>query len=60
MVLDGKPKEIRYIQGAVRVPAGFGRVATVEFSPGQAIFITVSGQRLTIQVKHEFLFGAGL
>ena len=31
-----KPTEIRYIQGAARVPAGFDRVKRIDFSkPGQ-------------------------
>ncbi len=50
------PAEIRYIQGAVRVPTDFGRVAKVDFVPGAAIFHSKSGAKVTAPVNHEFLF----
>lgn len=50
-----RPTAIRYIQGVARVPAGFEQVQTVEFSPGQAAFVSTSGQRVTVPVRHEFL-----
>ena len=51
---------IRYIQGAVRVPRGFDRVARVRFVPGAAVFESVSGRTSTVPVKHEFLFDGKL
>lgn len=57
VALDGSPFEIRYLQGAVPVPRGFGRVAGVKFSPGQATFVDAGGQRLAVPVNHEFVFG---
>ena len=50
-----KPTTINYIQGIARIPAGFEQVQTVEFSASQATFISTSGQKVTIPVKHEFL-----
>jgi hypothetical protein len=52
--------EIRYIQGAVRVPRGFDRVAKVRFSPGAAVFQSESGGTTTVPVKHDFLFNGRL
>lgn len=50
-----RPTEIRYIQGAAKVPAGFAQVRTVTFAPGKATFISTTGQRVTVPVRHEFL-----
>jgi hypothetical protein len=50
--------EIRYIQGAVRVPRGFDRVDKIRFIPGAAVFHSKSGRALTMAVNHEFLFDA--
>ena len=53
-----KPTEIRYIQGAARVPAGFDRVQRVDFSkPGQIGLVSDSGQTVTVPVNHAFVFG---
>ena len=50
-----KPTAINYIQGVARIPAGFEQVKTVEFSAGQATFVSTTGPKVTIPVKHEFL-----
>ena len=50
-----RPTSIRYIQGVAQVPAGFDQVQTVEFSPGEATFVSTGGQRASVPVKHEFL-----
>jgi len=52
---DKSPFEVRYIQGIVRTPAGFGRVKSVRFRPGEAVFIDATGNRLSTRVRHEFL-----
>ena len=52
-----KPTEIRYIQGVSRVPAGFGKVVSAEYAPGQVTFVDEAGTRVTVPVKHEFLAG---
>jgi hypothetical protein len=53
-----KPTEIRYIQGAARVPAGFGRVKRIDFAkPGQIGLVSDSGQTVTVPVNHAFVFG---
>ena len=49
------PTAIHYIQGVAKVPAGFEQVKTLEFSPGQVTFVSTTGQRVTVPVKHEFL-----
>jgi hypothetical protein len=48
--------EIRYIQGAVRVPRGFDRVKQVRFIQGAAVFQSESGGEVTVPVSHGFLF----
>lgn len=50
-----RPTAVNYIQGVVRVPAGFVEVKTLEFAPGQVTFIATTGQRVTAPVRHEFL-----
>lgn len=50
-----KPTAINYIQGVARIPAGFEQVKTVEFSAGQATFVSTTGPKVTISVTHEFL-----
>jgi len=50
--------EIRYIQGAARIPRGFDRIAKARFISGGAVFESESGARLTVPVNHSFLFDA--
>ena len=50
-----EPTVVNYIQGVVKVPAGFDVVRRVEFSPGQATFVSASGTSWTAPVHHEFL-----
>jgi len=49
------PTTINYIQGAVRVPAGFDRVASVAFTDQAATFKSESGQEVVVPVSKEFL-----
>ena len=55
-----RPVEIRYIQGAVRVPRGFERIEKVRFVSGAAVFHSKAGGQLTVPVNHEFLFSGAL
>ena len=56
MTLDGrKPVTINYIEGAVKTPAGFDVVKTIEFSPGAITLVSASGKRVQVPVRHEFL-----
>ena len=55
-----KPTEIRYIQGVTRVPEGFGKVVAAEYAPGSVTFVAEGGERVTVPVRHEFLFQAAL
>jgi hypothetical protein len=52
--------EIRYIQGAARVPRGFGRVVKARFPGGAAVFYSATGESATIPVRHRFLFDGAL
>ncbi len=49
------PFVIPYIQGAVRTPAGFGRVKEIEFLEDGIAFLDDSGKRLSAPVRHQFL-----
>ena len=46
---------VNYIQGVVKIPAGFTEVAKVEFSGGIVTFVSPQGQRVVAPVRHEFL-----
>jgi hypothetical protein len=51
-----RPTEIRYAQGAARVPADFDRVKTIDFSrPEQITLVADSGVTATVPVRHEFV-----
>ncbi|OGV69280.1 MAG: hypothetical protein A2283_23480 [Lentisphaerae bacterium RIFOXYA12_FULL_48_11] len=49
------PFSLRYIQGAVRVPAGFGKVMDVRFGLDQVTFVSVEGKKVSMPVCHSFL-----
>ena len=50
-----QPTAVNYIQGVVKIPAGFENVRTLEFAPGTVTFVSTTGQRVTAQVRHEFI-----
>ena len=50
-----KPTVVNYIQGVVKVPDGFECVQTLAFSPGSVTFISTTGKRVSVAVRHEFL-----
>lgn len=51
-----QPTEIRYAQGAARVPADFDRVKAINFSkPDQVTLVADSGATATVPVRHEFV-----
>lgn len=50
-----QPTAVNYIQGVVQVPAGFDVVQNIEFTAGQATFISANGKRATTAVNHEFI-----
>lgn len=50
-----RPTVVNYIQGAVRVPRGFDRVAEAEFAPAEVTFRSVTGKQVTVAVRHEYL-----
>jgi hypothetical protein len=49
------PLVVNVIQGAVRVPEGFGRVASVELRDGKAVFADAAGRTAETAVDHEFI-----
>ncbi len=54
--LDGsKPFVVNYIQGVVKIPAGFKEVRNVEFAGGIVTFVSTTGHRVIAAVRHEFL-----
>ena len=53
-----KPIEIRYAQGAARVPDGFDRVKRIDFSqPGRIELVSDAGLSVTVPVHHAFVLG---
>jgi len=50
-----RPTAVRTIQGAVRVPRGFGRVARAKFARSRVTFVSTKGKQVAIPVHHEFL-----
>ena len=49
------PLSIRYIQGAVRVPSGFGKVVDVRFGSDTVTFVSATGKKVAAPVCHSFL-----
>jgi hypothetical protein len=58
--LSGSPFEVRYIQGAIRVPAKFKRVKTVKFQRDRVIFTDAGDCPAATCVNHAFLTGSDL
>ena len=56
----GKPTAVNYIQGVAKIPSGFENVLTVEFEPGMVTFVSVTGQRISTPVRHDFLISGTL
>lgn len=55
-----RPAEVRYAQGAVRVPPGFDRVHAVDFSVvGRITLESDSGLKVSVPVRHAFVMGVG-
>ena len=53
-----RPTEIRYVQGAVRVPAGFDRVDRIDFSkPGSMTLVAASGATVVVPIDHAYVMG---
>ncbi len=50
-----RPTAVNYIQGVVRVPAGFERVKDVRFAPGKVTFTGAGRKKVSATVRHEFL-----
>ncbi len=50
-----RPTAINYVQGVVKVPAGFDRVKDIQFAPGKVTFLGRRGKKVSAAVRHEFL-----
>lgn len=49
------PTAINYIQGVVKVPTGFDRVKSAQFTPGKVTFLGARRKRVPASVRWEFL-----
>jgi hypothetical protein len=56
-VLGADAFEVRYIQGAVKCPPGFGRVFDAVFSAGAVTFVDFAGKSISTAVQSGFLRG---
>ncbi len=50
-----KPTVVNYVQGVVKVPAGFDRVKSVSFQAGKVVFVGAGGKKVSASVCCEFL-----
>lgn len=50
-----KPTNVNYVEGVAKVPKGFVKVRTVEFSKGKVTFVSVTGKRVTVPVRWDFV-----
>ena len=58
-IIELTPKQetvINYIQGVVKIPESFDRVADIRFEEGKAVFTAVSGESVETAVDWQFLF----
>ncbi len=46
---------VNYIQGVVKIPAGYKETSNVEFGAGSITFISPNGFRVKASVRHDFL-----
>lgn len=51
-----RPTAVNTIQGAARVPRGFGRVGSALFDEGAVVFVGESGRKVKVPVRHDFVF----
>lgn len=55
-----RPTVVNYIQGAAKIPGGFGKVRRLEFSPGQVVIHSSTGKTVEAPVRYEFLMSGKL
>jgi hypothetical protein len=55
VLIADKPTAVNYIQGVAKIPEGFDVVKAVEFKASEATFVSASGKRVSIPVRHEFV-----
>jgi hypothetical protein len=56
----GRPTLVNYIQGIARIPADFRMVKDIEFGDGAVTFISVTGKKVTVPLKYEFIRSGNL
>lgn len=56
----GRPFAMDMIQGAIRVPPDYGRVADIAFGNNLLTFIAENGQQVTARVRYDFLYDGQL
>jgi hypothetical protein len=59
-ILSGDPFHIRYIQGVVQTPAGFGCVANADITSKGVVFQNARGEEVSAPVQTGFLDGKSL
>ena len=50
------PTQVNYIQGVVKAPKSFGRVASAEFGKNKVTFTNAEGKSVSAKVHHNFVF----
>ncbi|HUX12387.1 MAG TPA: hypothetical protein VMW87_05125 [Spirochaetia bacterium] len=60
MLSAERPLSVNYIEGVVKIPRGFDRVAKAAFPAGAVEFTSESGKSVTAPVHHGFVFSGDL
>jgi hypothetical protein len=50
-----RPTCVNYIQGVIKIPAGFETVRSAQFESGKVTFFSITGKQVTTAVNWEFL-----
>jgi hypothetical protein len=50
-----RPTNVNYIQGAIKIPAGFLRVKEIRFGEGVVTFVSVTEKTVSIPLYSEFV-----
>jgi len=54
-LLADRPTVVNCVQGVARIPDDFRMVKDVEFAPGRVTFVSVTGKRVTVPVRSDFV-----
>ncbi|MCK4601490.1 MAG: hypothetical protein KAU28_03435 [Phycisphaerae bacterium] len=50
-----KATVINHIQGVAKIPRGFGKVRTAKFATGKVTFVSATGKKMAVALRHSFL-----